>query len=75
MVSMGAVPKKKPSKTRTRQRHQAWENNQISASQITLIKCTNCEAEKMSHRVCPECGFYHSREVIEPKAKVKRVST
>lgn len=69
---MGAVPKKKPSQTRTRQRRSAW------ASQFklpTTTRCQNCKAVKLMHRVCPECGMYRGRQVIEPKTKVRKVES
>jgi len=28
--------------------------------------CPNCQEKKLSHRMCPHCGHYKGREVIEP---------
>ena len=28
-------------------------------------KCPNCHEPKLPHRVCPHCGQYKGREVIE----------
>jgi large subunit ribosomal protein L32 len=28
-------------------------------------ECPNCHEPKLPHRVCPHCGQYRSREVIE----------
>lgn len=30
-----------------------------------LIPCPNCSAPMQSHRVCPECGHYKGRAVLE----------
>ena len=30
-----------------------------------LAECPNCNEKKMPHRVCPYCGQYKGREVIE----------
>lgn len=30
-----------------------------------LIACTNCGEAHLPHRVCPNCGHYAGREVIE----------
>lgn len=54
-----AVPKKKMSRSRTRQRKAAWK---VEAPQTN--RCPQCGAPKLSHRVCPECGSYKGREVI-----------
>ena len=31
----------------------------------TLAACSNCGAAVMYHRVCPECGYYRGRQIIE----------
>ena len=33
----------------------------------TLAKCPNCQEDKLPHRVCPHCGMYKGREVIEAR--------
>ena len=55
-----AVPKQKTSKARTRRRrsHDALEMPKSSL-------CSNCSEQKMPHSVCPHCGFYRGRKVIE----------
>ncbi|MEK7799304.1 MAG: 50S ribosomal protein L32, partial [Acidobacteriota bacterium] len=30
-----------------------------------LSQCPNCHEAKLPHRVCPHCGHYKGREVIE----------
>ncbi len=30
-----------------------------------LSICSNCGNPKLPHRVCPECGFYKGRQVME----------
>jgi large subunit ribosomal protein L32 len=54
-----AVPKKKMSRSRSRQRKAAWK---FEAPQSTA--CPQCGAAKMPHRVCPSCGSYKGREAI-----------
>jgi large subunit ribosomal protein L32 len=57
-----AVPKRKISKTRRdkRRSHHHAEAN-------TLVPCAHCKQMKVSHRVCPHCGYYAGVEVIEQK--------
>ena len=31
--------------------------------------CSNCGELKLSHRVCPECGYYNGKQVKEIKQK------
>ncbi|MGB5824468.1 MAG: 50S ribosomal protein L32 [Proteocatella sp.] len=55
-----AVPKRKTAKSATRSRRATAM--QISAKGLT--KCPQCNEMKLSHRICPECGFYKGVEVI-----------
>ena len=72
--AMGAVPKKKPSKTRARHRHSAWEASQIQAQPQDTIACPQCGTQRLAHRACPDCGYYKDNQVVEPKAQVKKVT-
>ena len=57
---MGPLPKRKISRRRKRNRraHHALKPTH-------LLRCDNCGEFKPSHQVCPECGTYNGREVIE----------
>jgi len=55
-----AVPTGKVSKARRdKRRSSVWK-----LSVPGVVKCPNCGALRMSHRVCPECGMYNGRVVI-----------
>ena len=56
-----AVPKHKPSKSRSRRRRSA--NNRVAA--VNRISCSNCGNSKLLHRVCPACGYYRGRQVLD----------
>lgn len=56
-----AVPKYKTSKARTRRRRSI--NMKMGVD--TLVSCTNCGNKIMRHRVCPKCGFYRGKQVLE----------
>jgi len=58
------VPKRKPSKSRQRQRR-AY-NSVLTLPQLS--KCPQCDAPFIPHRVCPACGFYKERQVITVEA-------
>ncbi|MFB0566429.1 MAG: 50S ribosomal protein L32 [Candidatus Aminicenantaceae bacterium] len=55
-----ANPKRRHSHSRKRKRR-AHDFLTIPA----LSLCSNCGNPKLPHRVCPECGFYKGRQVIE----------
>ena len=56
-----AVPKRKHSSARRdKRRSNVWK---LSAP--ALAKCSKCGDYKLSHRVCPVCGYYKDREVIK----------
>jgi len=59
-----AVPKFKTSKKRSRRRRA--ENMKISLS--SLVVCSNCGNMKLPHRVCPKCGFYRGKQILEIEA-------
>ncbi len=54
-----AVPKRKTSRSNTRHRRSQWK-----AVAATIAPCNHCRAPKLSHVVCPTCGYYDNRPVI-----------
>jgi len=57
-----AVPKRKTSKSRKGMRRSHW-----NLEEAAIATCAKCGQPVMPHRVCPGCGFYKNRQVIEPK--------
>jgi large subunit ribosomal protein L32 len=57
---MPPLPKRKISQGRRdrRRAHDALPSRQ-------LVTCSNCGEKRLPHRVCPNCGHYAGREVIE----------
>gem|GEM_PF-118585 len=51
--------------TGNRRSHHALQAPQIST-------CPNCSAPYMRHRMCPTCGTYRGREVVDMVAKKER---
>lgn len=54
-----AVPKRKVSKMRVRQRKASHPVQSTSPS-----ACPKCGALRLSHRVCGSCGYYRGRQVL-----------
>ncbi|HNB51630.1 MAG TPA: 50S ribosomal protein L32 [Anaerolineales bacterium] len=63
---MAPLPKRKLSKGR-RDRRRAHD----ALKARNLVQCNNCGQMRLPHRVCPNCGYYQSREVIEIEAEKK----
>lgn len=53
-------PKRKHSKARRDKRRSA--NSKMYVGNLAL--CPNCKTPRMSHRVCPFCGYYKGKPVI-----------
>lgn len=56
-----AVPKRKLSSARKNTRR----SNVWKLQAPALAKCSQCGSFKSPHRVCPTCGYYNGRKVIE----------
>jgi large subunit ribosomal protein L32 len=37
-----------------------------------LIACSHCKKMIKTHEVCPYCGYYKGKEVIDPSKKSKK---
>ena len=55
-----AVPKRKTSKSKRRKRR---TYQKIAAPNVST--CLQCGEKKLAHHVCPDCGTYKGRTVIE----------
>ncbi|HBG16447.1 MAG TPA: 50S ribosomal protein L32 [Firmicutes bacterium] len=58
-----ANPKGRHSQTRGKMRRTHWK-----LKLTTLSRCEQCQAPRLSHRVCPSCGYYRGRQVINTKS-------
>jgi len=54
-----AVPKRRHSSTRGKNRRANWKLRKPSRS-----LCSHCSQIKLPHRVCGHCGYYAGEEVI-----------
>jgi large subunit ribosomal protein L32 len=55
------VPKRRVSKARKSKGRTAWMSRLKAPN---LVECPHCHNLRVSHRVCPECGYYDGKEVI-----------
>lgn len=55
-----AVPKRKTGRARTNSRRSSHKLTATNAA-----PCPQCHELKMPHRVCPSCGYYDGKEIVE----------
>ncbi len=69
----GISPRKKITKSVRNTRHSTRERLQLKklSNKYSVSKCNNCGKSKLSHRVCPHCGYYKGKQVITIKSKSK----
>ena len=61
------LPKRRHSKSR---RDKSRTHQGLVAPSIST--CSHCGAAKLPHRVCPACGYYNNRPVVEIKEKKEK---
>jgi len=54
------LTKRRFSKARTASRRAGFK-----VRAVTLVECPQCHAQMVPHRVCPACGYYAGRQVVE----------
>lgn len=64
-----ALPKYKLSRSNTRSRRANWYKS-LDVPQLT--SCPKCHSKKISHQVCPYCGFYKGLQIVEIKERKKK---
>ena len=55
-----AVPKRKTGRAKTNSRRSSHKLTAVNASE-----CPQCHALRVPHRVCPSCGYYDGKEVLD----------
>lgn len=60
-------PKQKLTRSRTRKRR-----GTLSVKAPALVECHKCKSKILPHHVCPICGTYKNRQILEVKTKVTK---
>ncbi len=60
---MGPLPKRKYPKAR-----QGARRSHLALKPSLLDSCPQCHSPKLPHEVCPTCGSYNGRQVVEIKS-------
>lgn len=53
-----AVPRNRTSNARKNSRR-----SHMAKEKINIVKCSNCNSNVLSHRVCDACGFYDKKQI------------
>ncbi len=61
---MAGQPKK-----RTPHAAQGERRSHLALKEMRLVACPQCRSPKPSHQVCPHCGTYRGRQVIQVKTR------
>lgn len=61
------LTKRRFSKARTASRRAGFKLHPV-----TLVECPQCHARMVPHRVCPTCGYYAGRQVIQVKVREEK---
>lgn len=64
---MPAVPKKKTSHAK-----QGDRRSHLKLAPLPLIPCPQCHQPHLAHHVCPTCGTYSGRTVLDVGAKDRK---
>jgi len=57
------VPKQRHNTAR-KGRRRSGQLNKNNIKNIKTVKCSECGASILPHRVCPKCGSYKGKEII-----------
>ena len=58
-----ALPKRRYSRTRGRKRRTHW-----TITMPNVVECAHCHQARLPHHICPGCGYYDGRKVIDTEA-------
>ena len=61
-IQMFAVPFRRTSKTKKRMRR-----THLKKEIVNMVNCPNCGKMIRPHRICPNCGYYDGKKVLETK--------
>ena len=72
-MSKKPTPKRRLAKARGRRRYAAFQYKARKrlSNKAHLLKCSNCHELRITHHVCPNCGYYRGRQVIDMSSDIK----
>lgn len=75
-MSKKPTPKKRLSKDRVRRRYSKYKRGQITRLQnmVNITICPACGEKKLNHHVCPHCGKYGDKIIIDKTKQVDKIT-
>ena len=61
------APKQRHTKSRRDKRR-----SQLGLKKLNLVPCPNCHTLIFPHQVCPNCGYYKGKEIIDVLKKLTK---
>lgn len=70
------VPKQKTPKSRSASRYHTFVQKKVKQlnARVNLVDCPKCKEKRLSHFVCPNCGSYHGKQIIDMEKKIEKVT-
>ncbi len=70
------VPKYKKSKSRSKKRHSMFMHLTRVRLEgvVNLVDCPNCKSKKLNHFVCPNCGQYRGKKILDMNKQVDKIT-
>ena len=70
------VPKQKTPKRRSASRYSTFKRKVLTKLQdrVNLVPCPKCKEKRPAHFVCPNCGTYRNRQVLDLEKKMDKVT-
>ena len=76
-MSKHPVPKKKQPKSKSKKRYGSFKTKVLKklSNAVNLVTCPNCGSKCLAHTVCPDCGKYRGRQVIDKQKEIEKITT
>jgi large subunit ribosomal protein L32 len=70
------TPKKQQAKSQSSKRYKAFQNRARKrlSNSANLTLCPKCKEARLSHAVCPGCGEYKGRKVLDMEKQIDKIT-
>ena len=70
------TPKKRQAKSQSSRRYKAFQNRARKRllNSTRLANCPKCKEAKLIHTICPNCGEYKGRKVLDMGKEIDKIT-